>query len=426
MIEQGEQLNYLELLEKIKGLRGIYKRYYEYLPNVCWKTEATQAREMNIGRTKLRRVKDTLIKAGLLKLELLPNGKRNNPKHILLKTYPIILMEREREYCRYSLEDDYSYSYYINDIDWSLLQSYTAEDINKMSKLDKIQLYMDCGFIVLPTHYPIFTNDGVKCSCKRGYDCPNKGKHPIFCYKNIDSYHYQFIKENYIRRFKYNPEWNIGFKVMGFSVLDVDFRHNGDSTLEDLKQHYDFDTKGCLTVNSGNGHHIYASNKGLKNIPNALGDGLDIRSDKGFIMAPGSLHYSKKHYEWNLIGELADLPIELDESDSDEDSEDKVNKKGSSIETTRIKLKDITLPKTLTSDYLIKKGTRELTLYKWGCRERGKGVNADQIYDILITIRDTYCEEGDEPVTNEEVRDIATCAAKHRTNHEKLLMALKP
>ena len=91
---EGKNLDYFELLEKIKELSGVEKRYYNYLPDICARSEDTQAKEMKIGRKKLRRVKRNLINEGILELIPLPNGKRKNPKHLLLKRDSIILRDR--------------------------------------------------------------------------------------------------------------------------------------------------------------------------------------------------------------------------------------------------------------------------------------------------------------------------------------------
>jgi hypothetical protein len=434
MNKQREQLHYWELLENYNRLKGIEKRYYEYLPDECWKTEATQAEELKISRRKVQKLKTKFINEGLLQLELKSNGKRNNPRHLLLKTIPIILQERDDSSFRFSLPDDeLSYYYYINEIDWSLLQSYTAEDINKMNKLEKIQLYMDCGFIVLPTYYPVFTETEVKCSCKDGADCPNIGKHPIHRYKFIDSFNYEFMKDFYLQEFEKNPALNIGFKVMGYSVLDVDNNRGGDGSLEHLIYEYNLDLTHAMTINCSNGQHIYVNNQGLKNTAGQIAAGLDIRSEGGFVVAPGSVHKSGRTYEWKLVGEIMNLPDEWFYSDSEE-GENLMEKCGIQRENTAhhgnaskasIMLKDIRLPDKLSSDYFVPEGERELTLFKWGCRERGKGANANHIYDVLITIRDTYCAEGEKPISDEEIRNIANSAARYPTNEEKLLMGLK-
>jgi hypothetical protein len=425
MNEQRKELNYLEMVEKVKELIGIEKRYYDYLPEECWKTEATQAKELKISRSKLKGLKNRLIKAGIISLELQPNGKRKNLKHKLTKLIPIILREREQDYSRYSLEED-DYSYFINNINWSLLQNHTAADLNKMSRLEMVKLYMDCGFIVLPAHYPIFESDGVRCSCSKGASCAHIGKHPIHRYKYIDSLNYEYFKQSYLEEFEKNPELNIGFKVMGFSVLDIDNRHNGHKTLEKLTREYEINLNHVLSVTCSNGSHIYANNTQLKNTAGAISDGIDVRSDGGFIIAPDSIHKSGTRYQWNEIGDVATIPSEWLETE-DEENSDSVKYKSGVNTSAANKLKDIKLPAVLTSDYVIKDGERELTLFKWACRERGKGANAEQIYDILITIRDTYCEDGEEPVTDTEIRDIAnSVVSQYSTNYEKQQLALNP
>jgi hypothetical protein len=410
-----------ELDEKIKKLRGLERRYYNFLPDKCWMSEANQAKALKVGRTKLRRVKKELVSEGLLILETQPSGKRKNLKHILLKAYPIRLGEREETYATYTPEDtEYIFA---NEINWTLLQEYTAEDINNMSHIDKIQLYMDSGFIVLPTNYPIFTENTVKCSCKLGVECSHIGKHPVHRYKYINSFNYEGMKDDYLEEFRNKPKLNIGFKVMGYSVLDVDNKHGGDKSLDQLLLEYEINLEDSISVECSNGQHIYATNTHLKNTAGVLRDGLDIRSEDGFIVAPGSVHYSGKVYQWNKIGEPARFPEDWFYSDS-EDEEVSAGKQPSNTgnQAVQVRLKDIILPAQLTSDYVIREGERELTLFKWACRERGNGENAEQIYDILITIRDTYCESGDEPVTDEELRDIATAASCYPTEAEKKLV----
>jgi hypothetical protein len=412
-----------ELEEKIKNLVGIEKWYYHFLPDICWMSEETQIKRLRergikIGRTKLGRIKRTLVAEGLLQLENLPNGKRKNLKHKLSKSLPIRLGEREETYASYTPEDtEYTHA---NEINWALLQEYTAEDINNMSHIDKIQLYMNSKFIVLPTNYPIFTENTVKCSCKLGVKCSSIGKHPVHRYKYINSFNYEGMKDDYLEEFRNNPKLNIGFKVLGYSVLDVDNKYGGDKSLDRLLLEYEINLEDSISVECSNGQHIYATNTHLKNTAGVLRDGLDIRSEDGFIVAPGSVHYSGKVYQWNKIGEPARLPEDWFYSDS-EDEEVSAGKQLSNTgnQAVQVRLKDIILPAQPTSEYIIREGERELTLFKWACRERGNGANAEQIHDILITIRDTYCEAGDEPVTDEEARDIATSAARYPTEAEK-------
>ncbi len=414
------------LEEKIKNLIGVEKWYYELLPDECWMSEDSQVKALqdkgiDAGRTKLRRVKNTLIKEGLLQLETLPNGNRKNLKHKLRKTYPIRLGEREESYTRYT-PDDEEYTHIYN-IQWSLLQSFTAPEINSMDRIDRIQLYMDSGFIVLPTAYPVFTEDRVECSCSRGINCPSIGKHPIHNYKYIDPFNYESMKDRYLEEFKNNPNLNVGFKVMGYSVLDVDNKNGGDQSLAELLHDYEIDFNHVISVNCSNGQHVYASNTHLKNTAGAIGNGLDVRSEGGFVVAPGSVHKSGTLYQWNEIGEVATMPSDWFYTETEENEISSGNR---SNQAAGKELKDVILPPRLTPDYVIRDGERGLTLFKLACRERGNGANAEQLFDFLITIRDTYCEKGEQPITDEELREIAESASRFPTNAEKKLSSFDP
>jgi hypothetical protein len=422
-----KSLNKQELEEEVKNLVGFEKRYYEFLPDKCWMSEENQAKALKVGRSKLRTAKRNLIKKGLLQLESVPNGNRKNLKHIIHKSFPIRLggVVREELSTRYTPEDE-EYTLICN-IQWSLLQRFTAPEINSMDRIDRIKLYMDCGFIVLPTAYPVFTEDGVECSCRRGINCHSIGKHPVHDYGYIDPFNYERMKDRYLEEFKNNPDLNVGFKVMGYSVLDVDNKNAGDQSLAHLLREYEINMENVISVKCSNGQHIYASNTHLKNTAGVVGNGLDVRSEGGFVVAPGSVHKSGTLYQWNEIGEVATMPNDWFCTETEE-SEISSGKKSSnrSNQAAGKQLKVIKLPKDLT-DYVIKEGYRQSTLFKWACRERGNGANAEQLFDRLVTIRDTYCEEGREPVTDEEVREIADCVARNfPTNAQKKLSSFDP
>jgi hypothetical protein len=427
-----KSLNKQELEEEVKNLVGFEKRYYEFLPDKCWMSEENQAKALKVGRSKLRTAKRNLIKEGLLQLESVPNGNRQNLKHIIHKSFPIVLGvvwrggEREDPYIRYTPEDE-EYIH-VCDIQWSHLQRFTAPEINSMDRIDRIKLYMQCGFIVLPTAYPVFTENEVKCSCSKGINCPSIGKHPIQRYRYIDPFNYECMKDHYLEEFKNNPNLNVGFKVMGYSVLDVDNKNAGDQSLAHLLREYEINMENVISVKCSNGQHIYATNTDLKNTAGALADGLDIRSEGGFIVAPGSVHKSGTVYQWNEIGDPATMPEDwfyVQTEENEISSEKKTSNRNN--QAAGKQLRDIKkLPGRLTTEYVIPNGERELTLFKWACRERGNGANAEQIFDTLVTIRDTYCEEGEEPVTDEEVREIAESASRFPTNAEKKLSSFDP
>src|SRR5262249_6367249 len=107
---------------------------------------------------------------------------------------------------------------------------------------------------------------------------------------------------------------NIGIatgKLSGFIVLDIDPRHGGEDSLEQLEQQYGKLPDTVIARTRGGGKHILFTHPGgnIKNSASNLGPGLDIRGDGGYIVVPNSLHASGNSYEWVTEEmELAQLP----------------------------------------------------------------------------------------------------------------------
>lgn len=106
------------------------------------------------------------------------------------------------------------------------------------------------------------------------------------------------------------PDANIGMpagQASGVVVLDVDPRNGGDESLLDLPPLPA--TVECLT--GGGGRHIYFAWPGIQ-APcrnNALGPGLDLKGDGGYVLLPPSVHPSGRRYEWELSSHPDDAPI---------------------------------------------------------------------------------------------------------------------
>ncbi len=95
------------------------------------------------------------------------------------------------------------------------------------------------------------------------------------------------------------PEAGIGLRTgNGIFVLDVDPRNGGDVSLEAL------DSKLPATVQSimggGGSHFFFKVDEQVSCKSNALGPGLDIKGDGGYVVLPPSIHASGRGYEWEL------------------------------------------------------------------------------------------------------------------------------
>jgi hypothetical protein len=162
----------------------------------------------------------------------------------------------------------------------------------------------------LPGHSPL----KVQCSCSRAGTCQNVGKHPRTWNGLKDATIEPHIISKWWHRW---PEANVALvtgKPSGIVVLDVDSRHGGDLSLEELSARHGKlpDTVGSLT--GGGGRHLCLAHPGGGTvIRNAVGlagfPGLDIRGDGGYIVAPPSLHASSRHYEWEASSHPANVPL---------------------------------------------------------------------------------------------------------------------
>lgn len=444
-----EQLSAGEIQSILSRLSPTAEGLYYFLPDECWMTEKTISKALKTHTRAISLAKKELEEAKLISIiREKSNYNKISEIHTIIKVKSIDLHLIPQEYAwvvrarelilspQYENVKNYDGNRLINDknvltsesisnsvfsLNWGLLNKYSAAEINSMSRLEQAELYMEVGFLVLPTNYPIFSPSGrVSCSCKRGAECHAIGKHPaVKRFKELTPESYQKKRKAYLQRFKNNPDLNIGFKVFGFSVVDVDYDKGGGISLALLREEFP-GLDETLAVAASNGEHLYSSTVGLNQSVSSLGRGLDIRSDRttGFIVAPCSTHRSGKQYQWKSISDLQPIPVEWFSNETEPRRE---RRKG--IKTGR-SIEHIKIPHQLSSDYVIPEGERNNTLFKFAARFRGRGANESQLYDELVALRDTFCEKSENPedeITNEELRKLAEhVASNYPTNAEKL------
>jgi hypothetical protein len=94
----------------------------------------------------------------------------------------------------------------------------------------------------------------------------------------------------------------------GIVALDVDPRHGGDAALSELiLEHGPLpDTPHSLT--GGGGHHFLFRHPGGKmKAMHLLADGLELRADGAYIVAPPSVHPTGNVYSWEVAGHFEDV-----------------------------------------------------------------------------------------------------------------------
>ena len=154
------------------------------------------------------------------------------------------------------------------------------------------------GFAVLPLYE--LGPDGC-CTCGRS-GCSSPGKHPRLkngvkeATKDVE-----IIRQWWVQW----PDANIGIATGVASevfVLDVDIKHGGQDELVRLiaERGPIPDTRICQS--GGGGFHAYfrkPADQRVSNSASKIAQGIDVRGDGGYVVAPPSNHASGRSYEWN-------------------------------------------------------------------------------------------------------------------------------
>ena len=180
----------------------------------------------------------------------------------------------------------------------------------KRPLLEHARFYQSLGLQIVPLARPVLDDDNkLICSCWRGGDCHDPGKHPA--YKgwrdaNIDVF----------REWGMGRAANIGIQtgaVSGIVVVDIDPRHGGDEALKELETRHGALPLTWLFRTGGGGEHYLFKHPGdgshVPGRPNALGPGIDIRGDGNLIVAPPSWHVSGNQYAIDVDHHPEDVPL---------------------------------------------------------------------------------------------------------------------
>lgn len=103
---------------------------------------------------------------------------------------------------------------------------------------------------------------------------------------------------------------NIGIHCEGMLVLDVDVAKGGAESLAYLQAVYDLPETLTTITPSGGKHLFYRLPAGHPGVPNSverIGNGIDVRSNGGYVMAPGS-ETPAGRYRFEADAEIAPAP----------------------------------------------------------------------------------------------------------------------
>lgn len=110
------------------------------------------------------------------------------------------------------------------------------------------------------------------------------------------------------------PRANIGIPTgtPTFTVLDVDGRNGGDDTLHELvTEHGELPTTPHVITGSGGSHYWFKPPAvAITSRAGALGPGLDVKADGGYVIVPPSVHPNTgAEYAWDVYAHIDDVEL---------------------------------------------------------------------------------------------------------------------
>lgn len=183
--------------------------------------------------------------------------------------------------------------------------------------LDAALQYAASGRRVFPAHGVV--NGSCTCGKDHAKDPRQIGKHPA----TANGFKAATTDETQIRAWwGANPNWNVAIATghaSGLLVIDADIKTepvpvNGKDSLFLLEeQHGPLPEDAPVAQTGSGGYHImlaYPQGIDVGSSVSKLGSGVDIRAERGYIVAPPSLHRSGVRYSWlvPMNGHLPEAP----------------------------------------------------------------------------------------------------------------------
>lgn len=271
--------------------------------------------------------------------------------------------------------------------------------------------YARRGWRILPLHAP---DERGACSCRKGAACTSPGKHP----HTRAGVHDATTDELQIKNWW--TQWsgaNVGVSTgvkSGIVCLDIDPRNNGNETLQKLLDEFGELPLTFTVATGGGGRHFYFQFPvgATEKLAGKLGDGIDIKTEGGYVVAPPSTHASGGAYRIENDLETAALPGWLLE-----------------LLTRKNKLpRDPNLSVANKSEFdyqpastrigggfgkIYTEGKRNRKLFDVGCTMRGRGEPAEAVEIELLRTNELRCSP---PLGTEEVLTIARNTLQYERN----------
>ena len=196
------------------------------------------------------------------------------------------------------------------------------------------------------------------------------------------------------------PNANIGLATGSVSqnvfVIDLDIDEDrgidGYHSLEDWqREHGDFPETWTAITGRGGYHLYYRGNGKIKNRAGII-DGVDIRGNGGYVVAPPSIHKNGNRYEWEYS------PDEFEIAKADNNVE------------YFLSHDDHRQSASFTMPNIVSAGQRNQMLFRFACMMQAKGASDQSVFAATMAENESSCSP---PLTEQEVRIIVSSATKY-------------
>lgn len=201
---------------------------------------------------------------------------------------------------------------------------------------------------------------------------------------------------------KHRPNANIGIATGGMSgglvVIDCDYDEaRGEDGMRTVRSfeaaNGEFPDSACVSTPRGGEHLYFLTDEPFDCSVNS-DEGVDIRADGGYVVAPPSIHPNGGMYEWDL--DIEDYGIQ---------------KADASVLAFIRKLQGEKKGKHFVMPETIGKGERNDTIFKLACSMQSKGEQDEMIYAYCIATNNVKCKP---PLSNGEVEKIVEQALRYQ------------
>lgn len=196
------------------------------------------------------------------------------------------------------------------------------------------------------------------------------------------------------------PNANIGIatgkKSGGIFVIDLDIDENkgldGYHALQDWERENGSFPDSWMSITGRGGYHLYfKSDTEIKNRAGII-DGIDVRGEGGYVVAPPSIHSNGRRYEWEYD------PEEYDLAKADNTVNYFLSQTSDKYST------HFTMPA------IVKSGERNTMVFRFACMMQAKGASDGAVLAATMSENQSKCNP---PLEEAEVRQIVESALKY-------------